>query len=124
MFRAIGGRAPTAAGARSGVVRQVPHAGALPDCPIREPHPEYLHPAARARPRVVPVVAARRASPRHLCVTLIQPSSSLGFQASSSMAIANRERDVDIGELLHSWRGRGERDGISCLTLNSKHDKN
>lgn len=59
-----GGRA--AAGGSRGEERQVPHAGALADGgAVREAHPEDLDPAVRARPRVVPVVAAVRAPPRH-----------------------------------------------------------
>lgn len=71
------------AGAGSRVVGEVPHAGALPDGPIGEAHPEELHPAVGASPRVVPVVAAVRAPPRHLPPPLTPPRlirpSSRGF---------------------------------------------
>lgn len=49
----------------SGEQGEVAHAGALADGSIGEAHPEDLDPAVGARPRVVPVVAAVRAPPRH-----------------------------------------------------------
>lgn len=55
-----------AAGGSGGQKREVPHACALADGrAICEAHPEDLDPAVGARPRVVPVVAAVRAPPRH-----------------------------------------------------------
>lgn len=55
-----------AAGGSGGEEGEIPHAGALADGrAIGEAHPEDLDPAVGARPRVVPVVAAVRAPPRH-----------------------------------------------------------
>ena len=59
-----GGCAAAAAGG-SPEQGEVPHAGALADGSIGEAHPEDLDPAVGARPRVVAVVAAVRAPPRH-----------------------------------------------------------
>ena len=49
----------------SGVVGQVPHTGTLPERPVDQSDPEELDPPVRAGPRVVPIVAAVRATPRH-----------------------------------------------------------
>lgn len=44
---------------------QVTHTSTLPDRPISQSDPKKLHPSIRARPRIMPVVAAMRAPPRH-----------------------------------------------------------
>ncbi|RWV89552.1 hypothetical protein GW17_00048296 [Ensete ventricosum] len=57
------GRRATAGSGKEG---EVPHASALPNGSIGEPHPEELDATVRARPGVVAIVAAVGAAPRHL----------------------------------------------------------
>jgi hypothetical protein len=65
-------------GTRPGVVAQIAHTGALPDRPVSQPDPEKLDPAVRARPRVVPIVAAMRAPPSHFFSNRIGWDTKLG----------------------------------------------
>lgn len=58
-------RRSTSPSVRSGVMAEIAHAGTLPNGSISEPHSEQLHPPIRARPRVMAVVAAMGAPPRH-----------------------------------------------------------
>lgn len=68
------GRGGAAAGGSGGEEGEVPHTGALADGgAIGEAHPEDLDPAVGARPRVVPVVAAVRAPPRHVRARRLAP---------------------------------------------------
>ena len=52
---------------------EITHAGTLSDRPVGQSDPEELDPAVRARPRVVPIVAAMRASPGHAAPNRIKP---------------------------------------------------
>lgn len=72
-------RRPSDATSRSGVVAQIPHASTLPDRSIRETHPKQLHPAVGARPRVVSIVAAVGALPRHPARHYLPPTAAPSF---------------------------------------------
>ena len=52
--------------AGAGVMREIPHAGALPDRSVRQSDAEELDPSVRASSQIVAVVAAMRTPSRHL----------------------------------------------------------
>lgn len=96
----VGGGSAAAGGSR-GEEGEVPHARALADGrAIGEVHPEDLDPAVGARPRVVPVVAAVRAPPRHPGATSAS-RRQLGFKRFARVV---REGVVEV---VVRWRTGG-----------------
>lgn len=116
---AVGGGGAAAGGSGGGGEEgEVPHAGALADGAIGEAHPEDLDTAVGARPRVVPVVAAVRAPPRH---PPLRPST---FQSFPSPTYGDRSIDRVETEMVvveTTRRGRGEkrkgRRGVNCCVV-------
>lgn len=64
MSKAVERRGAPTSAAAAHIMGQVTHTSALPN-PISQSDPKQLHPSIRTRTRIVPVVAAMRAPPRH-----------------------------------------------------------
>lgn len=76
--------------AGAGVMREIPHAGALPDRSVRQSDAEELDPSFRASSRIVAVVAAMRTPSRHLLVR----SATTDFTSLRSKWHVDWEREI------------------------------
>ena len=88
----------------SGIVAKIPHTSTLPDRTISQSDSKELHAAIRTSPRVVPIVAAMRAPPRHRSAAAFRNRTQ--FQLDQRIRVAWSDPKPEIRVRFRSSQSR------------------